>query len=169
MPGQDNSFPSFDKYISYPLAECIVPYLHNLGMKPNDVTFTNIVFRLFILNDYYNNNCLSRFILFSIISHIIDAFDGHMARKYNQGSDFGAKLDMYSDHVYWGLFGYLLYIKTNNKLILKFLQLYIFTLIVYNLFKKQIDCKETINLSVIEMNTPIILLLIYFIFNNNHS
>jgi len=169
MPGQDNSFVSFDKYISYPIAEYIVPYLHDNGLKPNDVTFINIIFRLFILNDYNNNNCLERLILLSIISHIIDCFDGYMARKYNQCSTFGAKLDMYGDLVFWVLFGYLVYLKTENNNILYLLQIIIIIIIIYIFNKKEIDKKNIINTSLIEMNVPIILLLLYFFYHKKYS
>jgi|SaaInlStandDraft_5_1057022.scaffolds.fasta_scaffold08140_4 phosphatidylglycerophosphate synthase len=165
MPGYDN-IPSFDKYISYPLAEYIVPLLHNIGLKPNDITFINIIFRLFILNDYNNNKCINKLVYFSIISHIIDSFDGHMARKYNQCSEFGSKLDIYSDFIYWILFIYLIYIKTNKKILLLFTKLLLFLYLIYFFNKKEIDKKNIINISYIEMNTPIILILFLFYYKN---
>ena len=55
MGGEQNVF-SLDKYITYPIAKAIAPFLFNIGIKPNHVTISNMFFRIFILNKMINNN-----------------------------------------------------------------------------------------------------------------
>lgn len=102
MPGF-NDIPSFDKYISYPIAEKVVPFLREtMDLTPNAVTLINFTIRLLIVYYYYNNNLNYVVLLTSILTHIIDSIDGTMARKYDMGTPIGKKLDMYTDIIFWG-------------------------------------------------------------------
>ena len=47
MGGEQNVF-SLDKYITYPIAKAIAPFLFNIGIKPNHVTISNIFFRILL-------------------------------------------------------------------------------------------------------------------------
>lgn len=100
MGGEQNVF-SLDKYITYPIAKAIAPFLYNFGIKPNHVTISNIFFRIFTLNRMINNN-LNNLLYFLILSHFLDTLDGTIARKYNLESDFGSFIDQLSDKIFWG-------------------------------------------------------------------
>ena len=100
MGGEQNVF-SLDKYITYPIAKAIAPFLFNIGIKPNHVTISNIFFRIFILNRMINNN-LNNLLYFLIFSHFLDCLDGTIARKFNLVSKFGKFIDQLSDKIFWG-------------------------------------------------------------------
>lgn len=100
MGGEQNVF-SFDKYITYPIAKAIAPFLYNIGTKPNHVTISNIFFRIFILNRMINNN-LNNLLYFLTFSHFLDTLDGTIARKYNLVSKLGEFIDQLSDKIFWG-------------------------------------------------------------------
>lgn len=100
MGGEQNVF-SLDKYITYPIAKIIAPFLYNFGIKPNHVTISNIFFRIFIINKMINND-LNNLLYFLIFSHFLDTLDGTIARKYNLVSEFGEFIDQLSDKIFWG-------------------------------------------------------------------
>ena len=71
-------------------------------------------------------------LLFSIATHIIDSLDGTIARTYNQTSKLGAKLDIYSDLLYWPILILLLSHKYNYPNYL--LNLIIFCLLAIDIY-----------------------------------
>lgn len=165
MPGYNN-IVSFDKYISYPIANKVVPYLRNtLDLTPNGITLINFFLRILIL--YYYSN-IGKFnlnmLLFCSLTNIIDCFDGHMARKYNMKTKHGKYLDIYLDN----LFFILLVIITfkNYKFNKNILYGLLIIMIIFFLSYEKIS-KKTGIFTHIEMNGPIIYLLIYFFLNKN--
>ena len=88
-----------NKYISYPLANLLVPLFYRLGFTPNSVTTLTLVLRIIVIyNLYYKKNYELVIILF-IISWITDGIDGQLARNYNMKSKFGAIYDASVDNV----------------------------------------------------------------------
>ena len=156
MPGEQDII-SFDKYISYPLAIKLAPYCYRLGIKPNHVTIMNMVFRICIYYDYYKNGLSSKTLGFCVLSHMIDSLDGTIARTYNQTSKLGAKLDIYSDLLFWPVLVCLFLHKYNYPDYL--LNLVILCLTAVNI--SLITGNSTI-LGIIEMNGPIIIIIYYF-------
>ena len=155
MPGEQDII-SFDKYINYPLARKLAPYCYKLGIKPNHVTIMNMVFRVYIFYDYYNDGLTIKTLLFSIATHIIDSLDGTIARTYNQTSKLGAKLDIYSDLLYWPILILLLSHKYNYPNYL--LNLIIFCLLAIDIY---LITGNSLILGIIEMNAPILIIVYY--------
>ena len=155
MPGEQDII-SYDKYINYPLARKIAPYCYKLGIKPNHVTIMNMIFRIYIFYDYYKTGLSIKTLVFCILTHMIDALDGTIARTYNQTSKLGAKLDIYCDLVFWPILVCLLLHKYNYPNYL--LNLVIFCLTFVNI--RLITGNSNI-LGIIEMNAPVIVIVYY--------
>jgi len=161
MPGE-RDIPSFDKYVSYPIAESAVKILHNIGLKPNHITIINFLFRCLILANFYINDNLELLFLPLMLTHIIDCFDGKMARMYNQGSKLGAMLDLYLDLLCWISLSIIMFIKGNKNI--KILSgLFILLMIIdyyINNHQKESKTNEIIG-NYIEMNGVIVMLVLY--------
>jgi phosphatidylglycerophosphate synthase len=160
MGGEQNVL-SIDKYITYPIAKKIAPYLYNLGVKPNHVTIFNILFRIYIFKKMINND-VNNLLSFFIISHFLDCLDGTIARKYNLGTKFGGFLDQLSDKIFWGSTILLTLNKCKNN-ILRFNQILVSSfllLLVICLCEFRDKC--FLNNSM-EMNA--IVLIFYYYFN----
>jgi hypothetical protein len=90
---------------------------HCYGLTPNMITLFNIVLRIILIYLLIDEKYFASCILF-IISYMLDILDGCFARKYNQESDLGDKLDHYSDYIFYFILIFVIYLKTNNKLLL---------------------------------------------------
>ena len=150
-------FPSFDSEISYPIAHKIIPYLHNLNITPNQITYFNFVFRIIISLLYYKNVNIIIIILLTVISQIIDCMDGAMARKYNMGSEFGKHLDINTDIIVRIIF-YNVIILKNKKMIKYIIPIFILDMISSAFYK---DGNETVR--YLDMN-GVILQIIFLTF-----
>lgn len=62
---------------------------------PNLIGYARIV--LAIVSFYFMPTCPSISVFCYLLSGLLDAFDGHAARYLNQGTKFGAMLDMLTD------------------------------------------------------------------------
>lgn len=94
-----NNFESaFDNHILYPLADKLIPILHDYELTPNWITTISSLFTIFsallILKRQYILASLSY-----LIGYFFDCMDGRMARKYNQSSLFGEAYDFTSDTI----------------------------------------------------------------------
>jgi phosphatidylglycerophosphate synthase len=161
MPGEKD-IPSFDKYISYPIADKAVEKLHILGLKPNHITIINFLFRCMILYNFYDSNNLELLFFPLMLTHIIDCFDGKMARKYNQGSKLGAMLDIYLDLLCWFSLSIIMYIKGGRMIKLLssiFLLLLLIDLYINN-YQKDSKTNKIIG-DYLEMNGVIMILVLY--------
>ena len=160
MGGEQNVF-SLDKFITYPIAKVIAPFLYNIGIKPNHVTISNIFFRIFIINKMINND-FNNLLYFLILSHFLDTLDGTIARKYNLVSEFGKFIDQLSDKIFWGCTILLTLYKCKN-IENRFNQIVLFSLLILSvilLCELKNDC--FLNDSM-EMNA---LILILYYYNN---
>ncbi|GAB6073064.1 CDP-alcohol phosphatidyltransferase family protein [Venenivibrio stagnispumantis] len=86
-----NIKPAFEKRTAV-----LVDFLYKINITPNILTIFGLIFviigSIFIV--------LKQFIIAGIflsIGNILDAFDGYLARKYNQATKFGAFLDSVID------------------------------------------------------------------------
>lgn len=72
---------------------------------PNLVCYLRVVFCFFSIYFFQVNQNQNVFLILVLIVMLMDALDGYLARKLNQCSVFGAKLDVYSDRIvelsYW--------------------------------------------------------------------
>lgn len=165
MPGFKN-LPSFDTYISYHIAEYIVPFLRKtLDITPNSITIINFVLRILLLYYYYNKQKFDVVVLLGcILTHMIDCCDGTMARKYDMGTPIGKDLDFYSDIIFLIvlIIMTLKIYKASTKFSLIFMGVFIFFLIIYRyLFSKFSNV-----LYYIESNMVIIWIIIFFLLKN---
>ena len=91
----------FDRYIIRPPASLIVKALFKTRITPNQVTATSFIFALLAALAYTGarpvyfalGGCLA------LISTILDAADGTLARAKNMTSRYGAFLDLFLDRV----------------------------------------------------------------------
>jgi len=88
-----------NKYISYPLANILVPLFYKLGFTPNGVTTLTLVLRIIVIYNLYIKKNYALVIILFIISWITDGIDGQLARNYNMKSKFGAIYDALVDNV----------------------------------------------------------------------
>lgn len=102
MPQSDNSY-CFENLITYRIADLLA----NENIEPNHVTLFNIIPSALALYYIYNDNFLL-FTVFLIVHIILDALDGHIARKYNKVSESGAFLDCMLDTIFWSILLFLL-------------------------------------------------------------
>jgi hypothetical protein len=88
--------PFIDNNLFFPLADMLVDPLHSLGLTPNNVTIISTFFTM--LTIYFLEKRNKKLAVASyLFGYILDCVDGKMARKYNEGSNFGMVLDNTSD------------------------------------------------------------------------
>jgi phosphatidylglycerophosphate synthase len=88
-----------DIYIFYPIADLLIPFLHDfLKLTPNMITTIGFIMRLIaaymILCKKYE---ISAFLY--ICGYLFDSMDGRMARKYKESSLFGEAWDSVADTI----------------------------------------------------------------------
>jgi len=80
----------------YPVGKMLIVPLRALGVTPNMITIANIFVGAATVWQMANLNMLPTLAL-TYLHQLLDAMDGTMARRYKLGSQFGAKLDEYTD------------------------------------------------------------------------
>jgi len=83
----------------YPIAQKVNPPLRRLGVTPNQITLFNVLVGLGNGYALVTRRWVGAFAL-SFLHQLLDAMDGSMARTYSLHSEFGAKLDEYTDIFY---------------------------------------------------------------------
>lgn len=108
---------SFDGLVTVPACNATVEYWHDAGFTPNGVTFLHIAIKVVVLYliTLKEIPALPVAALISLIAYL-DAMDGIMARKYDQGSSTGAMLDAGSDFVFWITFGLVILLRLKGPL-----------------------------------------------------
>ena len=91
---------SFDATLNYPCAEKMCPPLHACGVTPNQVTVMCIVCKSVMVVSLARGRVGVAVGAF-LMERLLDALDGHMARKYHEQSRFGALLDSASDKAFF--------------------------------------------------------------------
>ena len=87
-----------DIYLFFPISDIIMEPMHNVGFKPNHVTFLSTLFTIIGVSFFYYDNIYLAVTFYSL-GYIMDCLDGRMARNYNQGSTLGMILDTVSDNI----------------------------------------------------------------------
>ncbi len=81
---------------------------------PNFISLFRVVLMFYSFWDYYNHSSEIVFLILTFFVIVLDGLDGIVARKLNQCSPLGAKVDILADRItelaYWLYFGYLGYI-----------------------------------------------------------
>jgi phosphatidylglycerophosphate synthase len=121
MPQPDNPH-CFENLVTYKIADT----LSNEHIDPNYITILNIFPSALALYYIYNDN-FPMFTIFLTIHIILDALDGHIARKYNKVSKIGHFLDCTLDTIFWSI---LLFMLLNGKINFGILFLIIISFIV---------------------------------------
>lgn len=89
-------------YLEYKIvASPLGAFFKFIGWTPNMVTIANLVYRFFVIAHLalYPGNMWVNFGLL-MVSQVLDAVDGLMARKYKMGSELGAILDITCDDIF---------------------------------------------------------------------
>jgi phosphatidylserine synthase len=76
----------------------IYPLFKKLNITPNHLTLIGFVCGLLGAYYLYKNN-LTNFTIFWLLAVLFDILDGDYSRKYKLYSEFGSKLDSYSDNI----------------------------------------------------------------------
>lgn len=83
----------------YPLAKVLIVPLRSMGVTPNMITIFNVLLGFF--TSYLLVHEQLALCALGLVAHqLLDAMDGAMARRYGLTSEFGAKLDEYTDLVF---------------------------------------------------------------------
>ena len=129
---------SYDNIIYNKISPLIAPKLVEIGITPNMITTLTLIIRTVLLyllfNNYFVKHKFLIFILIWNITNFTDALDGYIARKYNMGSELGAKYDSFVDDssyilLYIVLFKNIFVSNIKNK----FLKIIIFVFILIDL------------------------------------
>ena len=152
MPSPTNPY-CFDSLVTYKFVDIIA----NEQMEPNVITISNIIPSFLALYFLYRCDYIL-FIIFLVIRLILDCLDGHVARKYNKTSDFGYKLDHYTDLIFYIILIIILSSKFNIIIII------LLTTILIILLKKYYIPILSELFQIVEDNTVIMIPLISIIF-----
>jgi phosphatidylglycerophosphate synthase len=154
---------SFDTLISYPLVKKFAPILNYFNITANQVTIFNIFFRIYILYDLYYKNSIY-LIYFLILTHFIDCLDGTVARMYNQKTKFGAKLDHWSDKVFWPCIFIIIINKCKTNNFIQKIIIILFILIIYSVLICEFKKKCFFENNIQQPNAIISILIIYSLY-----
>jgi phosphatidylglycerophosphate synthase len=91
---------SSEGFFMYPLARLLIVPLHALHITPNMITVTNVLLVGTTCSYALFSRRWASAIVLVFLHQLLDAMDGTMARAYNLQSEFGAKLDEYTDIVF---------------------------------------------------------------------
>lgn len=93
--------------------ENMAPYFYKHNMTPNHITTISLILGLisvyFLYYDY-----VKLFMITYLLSYYFDCLDGHVARKYDQVTEFGDKYDHFKDVFVSTLVILVAYIKYKN-------------------------------------------------------
>lgn len=79
----------------YDISDIISPYLCKLGITPNQITTVRFILIIGVFTYCFKNKMYNCAAMSYIVAYFMDCLDGHMARKYNMGTEFGD----YYDHI----------------------------------------------------------------------
>ncbi len=85
-----------------------MPSLTNL---PNLICYFRVLLVPYAFMEFLANHNAAQFALLTLVVIVLDGVDGIVARKLNQATEFGAKLDIFADRLvelaYWYFFAYI--------------------------------------------------------------
>ena len=158
------NYLSIDNFISYPIAKKIVPILFKLNITPNMLTSFNILFRIFILFNFFKNNYFNKYLFgFLFITNFIDILDGTLAREFNLQTKLGALLDHISDKIFWSILLILILYSCKNNLLNLSIIFIISILLAFSVILGSILNNKILQ-DIIDNNAFLIITIIYFIY-----
>lgn len=86
--------PLDDLYIA--LAEKLAPYFKKMGFNANGITGISAIFGIVSIYTMFKEKYTVSGICY-LLQYFFDCMDGNFARKYNQVTEFGDKLDHFKD------------------------------------------------------------------------
>jgi len=129
--------------ILYDWSDSLVPILKAYGVTPNMITAFGFSCGLLGAYLFYHDHYVESVIMLAI-SVFLDSCDGHMARKYNMGTEFGKYFDQISDIIRVGTLYYIMFIKDPDK----FYRLFTVSIIFFIFSLSHLTCQQ------IELNEP---------------
>ena len=128
--------------ILYDWSDSLVPTLKIYGVIPNMITAFGLSCGLLGACLFYHGHNGKSVIMISI-AVFLDSCDGHMARKYNMGTEFGKYFDQISDVIRVGVLYYIMFIKDPEKFYrISIISIFFFTLTLSHLTCQQIELQE---------------------------
>lgn len=83
----------------------------NYFTAPNLICYFRIFLAFYAFYQFSQDADQVKFLIFTTLVIILDGLDGIVARKFNQCTEFGAKLDIIADRIielaYWFFFGFI--------------------------------------------------------------
>lgn len=123
--------------VLYDLADFISPTLKNIGITPNMITTIGFSIGLIAAYLFYKDQYTVSSLLL-LISIFFDSLDGHMARKYNLGSEFGKYYDMSTDIIRTFTLYYIMYLKNR----IKFYKIFILSALFFIFSLSHLTCQQ---------------------------
>jgi phosphatidylglycerophosphate synthase len=121
-------------------ATFVNPYLHSYGVTANMLTAASFLFGILSSVLIYYNKFEFAAVVF-MIAYTFDSMDGNMARMFNEVSEFGDKLDHYTDLIQVILT--IIVIAINRELSYKFkVVLFIVMVVISSVTAVHIGCQE---------------------------
>jgi len=118
----------------------INPHLHSIGITPNMLTMGSFLFGIISTVFIYTNRFELAALCFAI-AYTFDCMDGNMARMFNEVTEFGDKLDHYTDVIQFLLL--IAFIAINRKLSYRFKIIFFVAIIILSgLAAVHIGCQE---------------------------
>ena len=74
----------------YSISSHLAPYLDNIGITPNIITLSRLVTIFFAFSYFFKNGYYRTAGALYILAFLGDCLDGHIARRYNKQTRFGA-------------------------------------------------------------------------------
>ncbi|KGK86061.1 CDP-alcohol phosphatidyltransferase family protein [Clostridium sp. HMP27] len=99
---KDKTMHIAESFYTYRLVNPLLPYISKTGITPNMITIFNMIFSIFIFYMAYKSNNIVVGISIQIYL-FLDILDGNLARYRNLKSSIGAKLDYFSDLIFYNL------------------------------------------------------------------
>ena len=124
------------------IAESLNPIFKDIGFNANGITMISILFKILFLYCLHKKLYMYS-IIYYIIQYFFDTMDGNFARKYNQTSDFGDKLDHISDSLTI-IFAVIIIIKNKNIIFKNKIIIFIINIIFLIIMNIQLGCQEKI-------------------------
>ena len=155
----ESSFYVVHYDVYQPIVQKIAPWFVKQGIRPNNISIarfiTVVLITLFMHYNYYNKPLkkehkkivASILALLMIICGISDDLDGYIARKHNQTSKLGKKLDEMADFTTFVCMIYIASLYTGfPKIVIALgLGLWVYQMVEKNAFKNGYQISPTVN------------------------
>jgi phosphatidylglycerophosphate synthase len=101
------------KIFIHPFAKLLIYIFYKFNLSPNTISILCFFMSSLVIYNFFNDQ-IKYAILFFWIRTILDYTDGGLARYSEKQSDFGAKLDLYLDYIFFFTLWIVIFLKLNN-------------------------------------------------------